>query len=46
VKEVAAGDGFDLGDAVVGAGSTVAVLLLGAAAAIRIRRGRSLPVHS
>jgi hypothetical protein len=38
--EVAASDGFDWNDALVGAGSAVAVLLFGAAAMLAIRRSR------
>jgi hypothetical protein len=37
----AASNGFDWNDALIGAGSTVALLLLGAAAMVATRRGRS-----
>jgi hypothetical protein len=44
--QVATSHGFDWNDALVGAGSTVAFLLFGAAAVVAIRRGRSLRAQS
>jgi hypothetical protein len=44
--EAGASDGFDWSDALVGAGSTVALLLLSVAAIAAVRRGRSRLAHS
>jgi hypothetical protein len=44
--QVATSDGFDWNDALVGAGSTIALLLFGAAAMVAIRRSRSRPAQS